>query len=95
MPEYDFFATVRSDVENLQNELAAPGVRDGIENVAQRFGVERDVALAALWRASKRHGETLGVFVAELADQIQRETARQSDAETAGAAETGTTAPRL
>jgi len=33
-------------------------------------------ALAALWRASKRHGETLPVFLSELRTQHEREVAR-------------------
>ncbi len=78
MPEYDFYATVRADLDQLQRELDVQDVRDGIEREAGRLGVSRELALAALWRASKRHGETLTVFLKELSDQTQRETARTS-----------------
>lgn len=80
MPEYDFFRTVREDLSELGKELAMPGVREAVDTFADRFGVERDLALAALWRMSKRHGETLSTFVAELNDQAQREAA-QADTE--------------
>jgi hypothetical protein len=76
MPEYDFYATVKADLDQLQRELDAQDVQDGIEREAQRLGVSRELALAALWRASKRHGETLTVFLNELTNQVQRETAR-------------------
>lgn len=81
MPEYDFYATVRADLDQLQQELSADGVRDRVIAEAGRLGVEADVALAALWRASKRHGETLGVFLNELAAQTEREQARTSKTE--------------
>jgi len=76
MPEYDFFRTVREELNQLQKELAAPGVRDLITSIAARLGVSHEEALAALWRASKRHGETLAVFGTELHSQFERETAR-------------------
>jgi hypothetical protein len=78
MPEYDFYATVRSDLDQLQKELAEEGVQGSVDKLAERLGVPSPVALAAAWRASKRHGETLGVFLSELGAQTQRETARQS-----------------
>jgi hypothetical protein len=80
MPEYDFYATVQSDLSQLQKEIGAEGVSERIDALARRFGVARELALAALWRSSRRHGETLEVFVHELADQDQRETARARDA---------------
>jgi len=78
MPEYDFYATVRDDLTQLQKELEAEGAHDTVQVIAKRLGVPPDVALAALWRASKRHGETLSIFLGELTNQTQRETARQS-----------------
>ncbi len=109
MPEYDFYATVRSDLEQLQKELAAEGVGERIDALVGRFGVSRDLALAAIWRSSRRHGETLAVFVNELAEQDQRTAARAQDTDAGsangangvdGAASTNTpqvgdTAPRL
>ena len=79
MPEYDFYATVKSDLDQLAKELDADGVSEGIDALASRLGVSRERALAALWRASKRHGETISVFLDELKHQAQRETARQSE----------------
>jgi hypothetical protein len=75
MPEYDFMNNVRGDIELLRKEMSAPGVEEMIREVAQRTGASEREALAALWRTSRRHGETLGVFVAELRDQFARETA--------------------
>ena len=78
MPEYDFYATVRSDLAQLEKELDAEGVDDGIDTVAAHLGVPRERALAALWRGSKRHGEALSVFIGELKQQTERETTRQT-----------------
>jgi hypothetical protein len=79
MPEYDFYATVRSDLAQLEKELDAEGVSDGLDAVAAHLGVSRERALAALWRSSKRHGEMLGVFIGELKQQTERETARKAE----------------
>jgi hypothetical protein len=75
MPEYDFAATVREEVEQLRRELAAPEVGPALQEMGQHFGISREEALAALWRASKRHGETLAVFAGELRAQFEREQA--------------------
>ena len=90
MPEYDFYATVRADLAQLEKELDAEGVSEGLDAVATRLGVSRERALGAIWRSSKRHGETLSVFVGELKAQTERETARK--AEDAAAGPTATTA---
>jgi Flp pilus assembly protein TadB len=76
MPEYDFAATMREEVEQLRREIGAPDVRPALNEMAQRFQVSEDEALAALWRASKRHGETLSVFIGELRAQFEREAAQ-------------------
>jgi hypothetical protein len=78
MPEYDFAATVREEVEQLRRELADPDVPPALREMAQRFGTSEPEALAALWRASKRHGETLAVFAGELRAQFEREHAAGS-----------------
>ena len=78
MPEYDFYATLRSDLAALEKELDAEGVSDGIDTVAAHLGVPRERVLAALWRSSKRHGESIGVFIGELKQQVERETARKT-----------------
>ena len=78
MPEYDFYATVRADLAALEKELDAEGVSEGLDAVAKRLGVSRERALGAIWRSSKRHGETIAVFIQELNQQTERETARQT-----------------
>jgi len=78
MPEYDFYATVKSDLDQLTKELDAEGVSERIDSLASRLGVSRERALAAAWRSSKRHGETMAVFLEELKQQDERETARKS-----------------
>lgn len=84
MPDYDFAATVREEVQQLRRELAAPEVATAVQAMAQRFGVSEAEALAVLWRASKRHGEALAVFASELQGQFEREAA-----ETGAGAATG------
>ena len=78
MPEYDFFGTLREELAQLRRELDAAGVRETVLSLSQRFNTRQDEMLAALWRSSKRHGETLAVFGRELAAQTEREAARQS-----------------
>jgi Flp pilus assembly protein TadB len=75
MPEYDFAATVKEEVAQLERELAAADVLPALPEMAQRFGVSEGAILAALWRACKRHGETLSVFLGELRAQFAREAA--------------------
>ena len=81
MPEYDFAATMRQEVEQLRRELAAPEVRPALTEMARRFGTSGEETLAALWRASKRHGETLAVFAGELKAQFEREAAEGAEGE--------------
>ncbi|HEX2515998.1 MAG TPA: hypothetical protein VH257_14925 [Chloroflexota bacterium] len=90
MPEYDFAATMREEVEQLRREIGAPDLRAGLSEMAQRFQVSEEEALAALWRASKRHGETLSVFVGELRGQFEREAAQAAGA--AGVSDTASAA---
>jgi hypothetical protein len=85
MPEYDFAATMQEEVEQLRRELAAPEVRPALTEMARRFETSEEEALAALWRASKRHGETLAVFAGELKAQFEREAAEGADEATEGA----------
>ena len=47
--------------------------------VLNYLGATYHETLAALWRASKRHGETLGVFLQDLNQQHERDIARQSE----------------
>jgi hypothetical protein len=75
MPNYDFMGAVREEIRLLQQELEPPAVADSVREVAARTGADERVVLAALWRTSKRHGETLAVFATELTDQFQREAA--------------------
>lgn len=80
MPDYDFYASLREDLARVQQEIGAPGVRDAVREIAQRAGAGEPETLAALWRTSKRHGETLAVFAQELRNQLQRETASGGEA---------------
>lgn len=80
MPVYDFVLSVREELEQLERELSKPEVRKGLKRVSQRLASAEDVTVAALWRASKRHGETLSVFITELDQQFERETAAASGA---------------
>jgi hypothetical protein len=75
MPIYDFVATVQEEVRQLRRELVDPEVRPALRDVAQRLGITEEEALAVVWRASKRHGETIGVFAGELQAQYAREAA--------------------
>jgi hypothetical protein len=81
MPEYDFAASVREELEQLRKELAAPGLDDALAELGPRFAADERELLPALWRASKRHGETLTVFAGELKQQFAREAARAEDAQ--------------
>jgi hypothetical protein len=91
MPEYDFAATVREEVEQLRRELASPEVRPALDEMARRFGTSEEEALAALWRASKRHGETLLAFAGELRAQFEREAAEGEAGDAGSAGEAGAT----
>ena len=78
MAEYDFASGVREELEHLRRELAAPDMAESVRELAARFGADEQHMLAALWRASKRRGESLTVFAGELRAQFQRETAAAS-----------------
>ena len=71
--------SVREELEQIRQELADANTRQMIDEVARRLGANYDETLAALWRASKRHGETLGVFLQDLEQQHERDVARQSE----------------
>ena len=79
MPEYNFINSVREELGQIRQEASAAGVREMIDEVARRLSASYDETLAALWRASKRHGETLSVFLQDLRQQHEREVARQTD----------------
>ncbi|HEU5318271.1 MAG TPA: hypothetical protein VFX49_19320 [Chloroflexota bacterium] len=79
MPEYDFYASVKADLDQLSKELDVEGVSDAIDAAAKRLGIPRERALAAIWRASKRHGESVSVFLSELKQQDERERARSAE----------------
>lgn len=75
MPEYDFEARIREEIEPLQRELAEPGVREDLARQATRFSLPPDEFLAALFRGARRTGYTLRVMLDELAHQQEREAA--------------------
>ncbi|MBI3954210.1 MAG: hypothetical protein HY330_06820, partial [Chloroflexi bacterium] len=45
----------------------------GLRDVAQRFHVPREIAVAAVHRAAKRSGYTMRVFIEQLEQQIATE----------------------
>ncbi len=75
MAEYDFFATLREELNQIEREADAPGVHDAVRDFAQATGTTEARALAAFWRASKRHGESLEAFATEVREQRERELA--------------------
>jgi hypothetical protein len=79
MPEYNFANSVLEEIAQIRQELSAESTRAMIDEVAQRLGADHAETLAALWRASKRHGETLSVFLEDLRQQHERDVARQSE----------------
>jgi hypothetical protein len=79
MPEYNFINSVREELEQIRQEVADANTRATIDEVARRLGANYDETLAALWRASKRHGETLAVFLQDLQQQHERDVARQAE----------------
>lgn len=85
MPEYDFSANLQEDLDTLHAELSHPDLPGAITDLSRRFGVTEAEMTAALWRTSKRHGETIAVFARELHEQFQREVARTGEPATAAA----------
>ncbi len=75
MAEYDFFATLREELNQIEREADGPGVHDAVRDFAQATGTTEARALAAFWRASKRHGESLEAFATEVREQREREIA--------------------
>lgn len=75
MAEYNFLASLQEELDQLARELVAPELQGALGQLAQRLGIEDGPLLAAIWRASKRHGETVTVFIRELNDQFEREAA--------------------
>jgi molybdopterin converting factor small subunit len=75
MAEYDFFATLREELNQIEREADGPGVHDAVRDFAQATGTTEARALAAFWRASKRHGESLEAFATEVREQRERELA--------------------
>lgn len=76
--QLDYLAGLREAVSALNRDLAEPAVRPGIERVAAALGLPEDVALAALYRESRRNGYSIKLMIEELERQI--ETARRQQA---------------
>lgn len=79
MAEYDFFATIREELNQLKREVDGVGVSDEVHALASAHGVSAQIAFAAMWRASKRHGQSLEAFAKEMRDQHERERATTGD----------------
>lgn len=75
MATYDFIATLREELNQIEREADGAGVADAVRACAAAYGVSEHVAFAAFWRASKRHGESLAAFAAEVREQQTRELA--------------------
>lgn len=75
MANYDFISTLREELAQIEREAHAPGVDDAVRAFASAHGVAEQVAFAAFWRASKRHGESLEAFAAEVRGQQARQLA--------------------
>lgn len=69
--QLDHLAGLRESVNALERDLAEADVRDGVTRVAQSLGLTPDVALAALYRESRRNGYTLKLMIEELERQIE------------------------
>lgn len=76
--QLDYLAGLREAVSALDRDLAEVGVRDGINRVAQSLGLTPDVALAALYRESRRNGYTLKLMIEELERQIELAAKQQA-----------------
>lgn len=75
--QYDFAGRVREEVDVIEKELAEPGVADGVRATAERLQLPADLALAALFRAAKRSGYTLRVFLEEVNRQLDAQSAAE------------------
>ncbi|MBI4492467.1 MAG: hypothetical protein HY690_06710 [Chloroflexi bacterium] len=71
--QYDFVARVREEVAGLEQELAEPGVREGVQALAERMHLPPEVALSALYRSAKRSGYTLKLLLEEVNRQLDAE----------------------
>jgi hypothetical protein len=80
MADYDFLSALREELNQIVREAHAPGVEDAVRAFAVANGVSEQLALAAFWRASKRHGESLETFASEVRDQHQRQLAATGNA---------------
>lgn len=76
--QLDYLAGLREAVSALDRDLAEAGVRDGVVRVAQSLGLAPDVALAALYRESRRNGYTLKLMIEELERQIELAAKQQA-----------------
>ena len=87
---YDYVRHLREEFALLELELKEKGVEEGLAEVARRFSVSKEAALAAVHRASKRSGYTAQVFIEQLKQQLEAEKNKAGGA----GAEPGPRAPR-
>ena len=69
--QLDYIRGLRESVGALERDLGEAGVREGVARIAETLGLAEDVALAALYRESKRNGYTLKLMIDELERQIE------------------------
>jgi hypothetical protein len=70
--EHDYVGRVHEEIQTLEQELADQTLRADLAKVAARLGLESDLALAAIFRASRRSGLSLRLMVAEVNGQLDR-----------------------
>ncbi|MSQ32863.1 MAG: hypothetical protein EXR60_00305 [Dehalococcoidia bacterium] len=70
---YDYIRHLREEFALLELELKEKGVAEGLAEVAQRFSVSPELALAAVHRASKRSGYNMRLFIEQFKQQVEAE----------------------
>lgn len=69
--QLDHLAGLREAVSALDRDLAESGVREGVRRIAESLGLPEDIALAAIYRESRRNGYNLHLMIQELEAQIE------------------------
>lgn len=68
---YNYLGQLKEEFDVLERELNDKGVEEGLQEITRRFGVPREVALAAAHRAAKRSGYTMKLFLEQLEQQLK------------------------
>jgi hypothetical protein len=70
--QHDYIARVQEEQSTLAAELAEVGLAERIATIGQQLGLNEQLALAAVFRASRRSGLSLTLMVNELTAQLER-----------------------